>query len=289
MIRQEAVSTPRGRFATLEAGPVDGPLALVLHGFPDVPRSFTPTLQALASAGYRAVAPWMRGYDPSPTEGPYDPDSTGTDAVALADALSPTRPVVLVGHDWGAVAGYTAVAECPGRFHCFVALSVPHPIAFLRNLVRYPRQLWRSAYMGVLAAPALGERAMKAGDFRAIELAWGSGGQRFAPPAQLLEEIKATISRSMPAPIRYYRSVFWPPFSAGLRINDARGKKIPVPTRFIGGRWDVIRPQLGEGQERFFEGPFDQEVIASGHFMHVERPADVNARILEWAERHAKR
>lgn len=285
MVRTSSIATPRGQFACLEAGPAQGPVALVLHGFPDVPTSFTPTLQALAGAGYRAVAPWMRGYAPSPLDGPYDPDSTGADAVALSEALSPDRPVVLVGHDWGAVAGYTAIAECPARFHCYVALSVPHPIAILRNLARYPMQVIRSSYMALLASPFLGETSIRAANYKFVELAWRSGG--FSPPSDLLEEIKATIARSMPAPIRYYRAVVWPPFSAGLRVNDARTRKISVPTRFVGGTRDVIKPELGEGQEGLFSGPFEADVIDSGHFMHVERPADVNSRILAWAARYA--
>lgn len=284
MVRTTSVTTPRGRFATLEAGPEDGPVAMVLHGFPDVPTSFRPTLEALAGAGYRAVAPWMRGYAPSPTEGPYDTDSIGADVVAIGDVLSPEKRIVLVGHDWGAVVGYTAIAECPNRFHCYVALSIPHPIAFMRNLAKHPTQVVRSSYMAVLATPVIGEQTVRAGNYKLVDLAWESAGAS----AELIDEVKQTLARSMPAPIRYYRAVFWPPFSAGLRVKEAGAKKISVPTRFVGGSRDVVKPQLGDGQERFFDGPFEAEILDTGHFMHVERTAEVNARILDWAGRYGR-
>jgi pimeloyl-ACP methyl ester carboxylesterase len=106
-----------GGFTALAAGPADAPLALVLHGFPDAPPTFAPLLGALADRGYRVVAPWLRGYAPSPLAGPYDVDRLADDVLAWADRLSPTQPVALVGHDWGAAVTYVACARAPARFH----------------------------------------------------------------------------------------------------------------------------------------------------------------------------
>src|SRR5512136_420172 len=91
------------RFATLEAG--DGPLVLCLHGFPDHARSFRHQLPVLAAAGYRAVAPFMRGYAPteSPPEGSYHTAALAEDVLALIDALGYSQAYVF-GHDWGALA-----------------------------------------------------------------------------------------------------------------------------------------------------------------------------------------
>src|SRR4051812_26198713 len=98
MPSRERISTEAGEFELLTEGPKDGPLALCLHGFPDHPPSFGPLLTALGDAGYRAVAPWLRGYAPSTLSGPFDVDRLAEDARVLAQILSPDRPIYLVGH-----------------------------------------------------------------------------------------------------------------------------------------------------------------------------------------------
>src|SRR5882724_13682590 len=93
-------------FHYLEAG--SGPLVLCLHGFPDHARSFRHQLPVLAKAGFRAVAPYLRGYAPTdvPANGPYQSAALAKDTVALLDALSPKEPATVFGHDWGALAAY---------------------------------------------------------------------------------------------------------------------------------------------------------------------------------------
>ncbi|MES4793201.1 MAG: alpha/beta hydrolase, partial [Chloroflexota bacterium] len=97
-------------FAYLTAG--DGPLALLLHGFPDTAHTWRHLLPELAAAGFRVVAPWMRGYAPSSLapDDCYQSGALGADAIALHEALGGDTDAVLVGHDWGAVAAYAAAA-----------------------------------------------------------------------------------------------------------------------------------------------------------------------------------
>src|SRR5262245_46917767 len=102
MACRERISTRRGDFELLSAGAKSDPHVRCLHGFPDHPPSFTLLLTELSDAGYHAVAPWLRGYAPSTLEGPFDGDYLAEDALELASALSPDRPIYLVGHDWGA-------------------------------------------------------------------------------------------------------------------------------------------------------------------------------------------
>src|SRR6185295_2273665 len=113
------------QFATLEAG--DGPLVLCLHGFPDHPRSFRHQLPALAAAGYRAIAPTMRGYAPSaiPADGLYQTAVLGEDVVAWMDALGCDDAIVF-GHDWGAIAAYAAALAAPDRVRKLVVDAMPY-------------------------------------------------------------------------------------------------------------------------------------------------------------------
>ena len=105
-------------FAYLEAGPSDGPLALCLHGFPDHAPTWEHLMPELAAAGYHVVAPWLRGYAPTglAPDGNYQVATLALDALALADELAGDRDSVLIGHDWGAIAAYTAVGHRPERF-----------------------------------------------------------------------------------------------------------------------------------------------------------------------------
>ena len=104
-------------FAYLACG--SGPLALCLHGFPDSAHTWRHLLPMLAEAGFRAVAPFMRGYAPSsvPPDGRYQTGVLAADALALHDALGAEQQAVIIGHDWGAVAtfyGHGAADGCIG-------------------------------------------------------------------------------------------------------------------------------------------------------------------------------
>lgn len=103
-----------------------GPVVLCLHGFPDNARSFRFQLPALAAAGYRAVAPTLRGYEPSsqPADGDYSLEALGRDVLAWVDGLA-EKKVHLIGHDWGAAVAYVAGALAPERFHSLTTIAVP--------------------------------------------------------------------------------------------------------------------------------------------------------------------
>lgn len=157
-------------FHYLEAGA--GPTVLALHGFPDHPRSYRHQMPALAAAGYRVVAPYMRGY--APTEAPegsyFGVPALAADAVALAAALS-DDPVVLIGHDWGAAAAHTAAALAPERFSKLITIAVPYGPAFTQSLVTSPLQQRRSWYMFFFQLP-FAEAAVAHDGFAFIERLW---------------------------------------------------------------------------------------------------------------------
>jgi pimeloyl-ACP methyl ester carboxylesterase len=114
---------PHGTFHALQGGDPDGQPTLVLHGFPDHPATAKPFLAELGRRGRHVVAPWLRGYAPSPTAGPFDFASLTSDVLALIDRWSPGRAVELVGHDWGAAITYHTCVTAPERIERAVTLA----------------------------------------------------------------------------------------------------------------------------------------------------------------------
>ncbi len=277
-------TTQIGAFTALAAGAADAPLVLVLHGFPDVPHTFAPLIEAIARAGHRVVAPWLRGYAPSPAAGPYDVDTLATDVLAWADALSADRPVAIVGHDWGAVVTYVACARAPGRFHAAVAMSVPHPAVFVRALAT-PAQLARSWYMLAFQLPGAPGLAA-AGRFAMIDRLWRAWSPGYQLPAALRHELHATLAASWPAPLLYYRAMTRPIGAAMERLR--RRDRIAVPTLYLHGAIDgCIGADVGAGAERYFSGGYRREVVPGvGHFLAAEAPAAIAARVLAWLAAH---
>lgn len=273
--------------AYLDAGAEDAPLVVCLHGFPDIPRTWAPLNEHLVHAGYRVVSPWLPGYAPSSPQGPFDIPSVTRTILALIDELSPTEPIRIVGHDWGSVIAQCAMAQRPERFRAAATLAVPHLLAIEANIERHPRQLRRSAYMAFFQVPIVSDLVVKRRDFRFIERLWATWSPGFDPGADYFEELKLCLRSSMPAPLQYYRAMrSWKAIREIRRLIGAG--PIVVPTIHLHGERDgCIGPELAEGQEPHFSAPFDIMTLAdTGHFLHLERPAEVNGAILSWFEAH---
>lgn len=276
--RMERIEIDAGgeRFVAIACGA--GPLALFLHGFPDVPATWAGVMERLAS-DHRCVAPYLRGYAPSPTRGPFDLDRLGADVVAIARALS-REPAVVLGHDWGALAAYAAIAREPARFSAVVAVSVPHPAALARTAWRHPSQLARSAYVGFFQLPRLPELALSRGLWARLYRAWSPG---FEAPEAHLAEVERTLAASGSAPLGLYRAL-----PRSLRAQVPAWPRPRVPTLYLHGLDDgCIAPELARGQERVFEGPHRTELVVAGHFVPLEAPARVAELARAFVRAHA--
>jgi len=277
-------------FPTLEAG--QGPLVLCVHGFPDHPRSFRHQVPALAAAGYRAVAPTMRGYAPGaiPADGRYQSAVLAQDVIAWIDALGYDDAVVF-GHDWGAIAAYAAALAAPRRLRKLVVDALPYGTQFLTAFSTSYEQQKRSWYMFFFQTP-VAEVAVAHDDFRFLERLWRDWSPGWKWPPEEMAALKETFRQPgvLQAALGYYRALFNPalddPALAELqgRMNVA---PIDVPALMIHGADDgCIGRELVAGMEAFFPRGLSTEIVpAAGHFVHQERPAVVNRLILDFLAR----
>ena len=273
-------------FHYLEAG--RGPLVLCLHGFPDNAYTYSDLLPGLAEAGLRGVAPFMRGYAPT-TASPdarYQSVLLAQDAIALRNALGGER-AFLVGHDWGAAATFGAVALAPDRFERIVTIAAAHPAAVRGNLTSsYERHkgIWHAYFFQMPFA----EEVVAANDFAFLEQWWRDASPEY-DPSPVIERVKATFRKPgvVTAALDYYRHTFHPanrdPALQDLqrRISSA---PTPVPTlAFHGTRDRPGRLEAFEGMDDLFLKGLEKVVVpGAGHFLHLERPHDVNRRIVEF-------
>lgn len=252
-----------------------GERLLCLHGFPDDPGTF----EALAAEldGYELVAPYMRGYGPTGAapDGRYDPAALGADAVALAEQLDARY---LVGHDWGAVATYAALAD-DHPFDRVATMAVPPRFDAL--LFRHPRQLLRSWYVWLFQVPGLAERALTEREFLLVELLWGLWSPDWDWPDERMASVTGTLGdgATVEHALQYYRDMV----NGSMKGLATRGLPDAVPddpfetpALVLAGADDgCIAPALFERAGDSFETARVAEIRDAGHFMHCERPAVV--------------
>jgi pimeloyl-ACP methyl ester carboxylesterase len=265
----------------------DAPLVVCMHGFPDIPRTWEPLTEALRDAGYRVVRPWLPGYAPSSLGHPFDPLSLSRTLLSFIEELSPDEPVRIVGHDWGSVIAQCAMTQWPERFCAAALLALPHMLAFEENTKEHPRQLGRSAYIGLFQVPGLSDRLVKLRDFALIERLWHKWSPGFHPGEDYFDELKRCLRSSMPAPLRYYRALRSPKIIVEMRKLLSAGP-IVVPTIYLHGERDgCVGPEITGEQGGYFSALFEQLILAdAGHFVHLERPQVVNEAIVKWFAAH---
>ncbi|MFO0552298.1 MAG: alpha/beta hydrolase [Polyangiaceae bacterium] len=284
-------------FSTLEAAPTGagrGETVLLLHGFPDHARSFRAQLPALAAAGYRAVAPTLRGYEPSsqPRDRDYHLDAIARDVFAFADELGVER-FHLVGHDWGALVGYVAAALHGDRLASLTTLAVPHPGRLVREgLFRVPRQIRLSSYVLFFQLRGVAEFALERDDWAMLERLWRDWSPGWTVPSEELALLKRTFAQPgvKRAALAYYRANFDVLSRQGRAVGALLRARVEAPTLALTGALDGCMDSrlhdLVMHADDFPRGVTVARVEGAGHFLHQEKPERVNAELLAWLEAH---
>lgn len=274
-------------FAYLSEGPADGPLALCLHGFPDTAHSWRFLLPRLGEAGFHAVAPFLRGYAPTSVggDGSYDTGTLALDACALHAALGGGSDAVLIGHDWGALTTYGAAAHEPERWHRLVAAAVAPQASMAEGFLSYA-QLRRSWYIFFFQT-ALAEFAVAQDDFAFIDRLWAdwSPGYDGSWDAAQLKRSLGQPER-LAAAIGYYRAMLaGPPADPRAAAAQAAGGTVPPqPTLYLHGADDGCIGVDTVGPVTGHLAPGSEMVVieGAGHFLHLERPGQVNDHIIRF-------
>jgi len=287
-LREGSIRANGLEFPTLEAGPADGPLVLCLHGFPDTSRSWRHLLPELAKAGYRSVAPAMRGYAPStiPADGRYQLAALARDTLALADACDAGRFAV-IGHDWGAIAAVGAAVLAPERVRRVVNLAVPHPtlgFAMLSNIDQMKRSWYTFFFQMELA-----DGVVPAEDFALIDRLYADWSPGYDMPDAERAHLKRTLAQPgvVAAALGYYRAAFNPSLHDPALAEDQRRIESPsvqVETLYLHGRDDGCAGlETVEGMESFYPGGLRTVVVdRAGHFLHLQQPDVVHREILHF-------
>ena len=282
----EVLGTARGEFVALVAGPAEGPVVLLLHGFPELNLSWRNQIPVLAAAGYRVVAPNQRGYPGSARDGSYLTADLAADVVAMLDALEAPR-ALLVGHDWGGGVAWTTAHLHPERVAGLVALNCPPPWVLAAHLLRSPAQLRKSWYIFFFQLPVLPERFVSQNMPKTLVA--GSYNRSVWNREVLTPYAEAFATPEDAAgPVNWYRGAF----RSAVRRPRRHPTRLAMPVLIIWGVHDrflgreLVAPESLLGSLAYGNEAEVHLVDSAGHFVQVEAPDEVNAILTTWLRHH---
>ena len=286
-ITMECVSANGTDFSYLECG--SGKLALLLHGFPDSAQTWRHLMPQLAAAGYRAVAPFMRGYAPSavPSDGCYQTAMLARDANALHENLGGDSDAVIIGHDWGAPSVYGAALDAPSRWRKVVGMAVPPTAALGLAFVQNLEQVKRSWYM-FFFQHGLADLVVGANNLAFIEMLWRDWSPGYDASFDL-EFVRKSLAdpKNLQAALGYYRATLGDGYRDPVLQDLQTQMAASVPTQpllYLHGANDgCIGADVVESAKSMAPANVKFEVVAAaGHFLQLEQPEKVNKLICEF-------
>ncbi|MCP4441349.1 MAG: alpha/beta hydrolase [Aureispira sp.] len=259
----------------------EGPVVLLLHGFPDNAATYDKTIDVLAANGHRAIAPFMRGYYPTALapDNDYKVKTIAEDMVALLDYLG-EQEVFLVGHDWGASVAYMITNLVPERIKKLTTIAIPHPRALKISLGLF----LRARHFVLFQFGSYAHWYTKRNNFAYLDYIF----KYWAPSWAISDKQRDLVKRSFAQPgyleaaIGYYAST-----RKSLKDKEEQRlarKKTTVPTLTFAGIEDgALDISKFDNMASAIDNDFELvKVEGAGHFPHCENPELFNAKLLEF-------
>ncbi|MEP6463207.1 MAG: alpha/beta fold hydrolase [Frankiaceae bacterium] len=279
------ISANGARFHAAEYG--SGPLVLLLHGFPEFWWAWRSQLLALGDAGYRVVAPDLRGYGASdkPPRG-YDVLTLAQDVAGMVRALG-ERQAVIIGHGWGGLLGWTLATVAPELVSRLAVISMPHPRRLRSAMLHDRAQLRATGYGLRFQLPRIPEQWLtrnQAANVGRLLADWSAADWPDPQTARHYREamcIPGVAHSALECYRWFFRSL---PRPDGLRAAHVLGRGISAPTLQLHGALDpCMLASTATGSGRYVRAAYDWRLLAGvGHFPHEEAPERVNRLLLEW-------
>lgn len=290
-VEHHSVQLPGLRMHYVEAGA--GPIVVLLHGFPENWWSWRYQIKPLAEAGFRVIAPDLRGYAETEKQGPYDLDTIAGDVCHLIESLGAEKRVKIIGHDWGGAVAWHLASTRPDFCERLTVMNCPHPVMMQRALLGKRlslAQLKRSWYMFFFMLPFVPEWALTKKDAAATRKSiTGASVDRTHFSEEELRPFRDGIQRpgAARAMLGWYREAVRDGFRRVL--SPRRYEPIAVDTLLV---WGMKDPALGydalvPGTEELVPKLKIEPIADTGHFVHAERPELVNPSLIAFLKSSA--
>ena len=273
------------RFHIVEAG--EGPLVLLLHGFPMFWWTWRHQISALAAAGYHVVAMDMRGYGGSDhTPHGYDPLTLAADVSGLIRTLG-ERDAVVLGHGWGGLVAWTLASQYPESVRAIASVSMPHPALMRNAYTSDPEQRRLGRYLIGFQRPFVPEHQLTKDDAELV----GRFLTRWSGSAWPDENTAMVYRAAMLVPNTAHCSIEvhrWAirslPRRDGRRFRSAVSAPVGVPVLQVHGQGDgAVLASSVDGSEAYAGAGYTRvDMPGVGHFPHEEDPAGFDGVLIPW-------
>ena len=265
----------------------EGEPLILLHGFPDCPHNFKHQMEYFSSKGYKVIAPYLPGYHKDDKElDSYQSIRISEEMIEFIQSITKEK-VNIFGHDWGASISYGISGLRPDILRKMITVSVPHGISVGASFLSNGSQQRKSWYMFFFQLP-IADLAVANDNYHFIERLWEDWSPNWPSYEEYSRKAIEVLSKKnvLAKSLAYYRYTFQESIQLD-RLNKLAEKinteKIKTPTLYLHGINDgCIGSDLSKGMESYFNDLIIEILPDCGHFLHLEKPKEVNEMILNF-------